>query len=477
MQAKFFDGRLAAVSHARTQAALHLIDDLGDGAAVRDPSFNALGHELLGPLLEVAVAGARRHRRERTHAAVHLEAAALIEFDLTRALLRACEHGADHDGAAACRKGLDDVARILDAAVRDDALAELVGFLRAVHDGGELRHADARDDTRGADGAGADAHFDDVCARFDEGARCACRCDVARNDGHVGEGALDLGDLFDDALAVAVRRIDGDDIHLLFDEGGDALHRIGGSADRRADEKTAVLISCRVGVLDALFDVLDRDEALQVPVFIDDGKLFDAVTAQNLLRIGKRGADGRRDEVFLRHHVFDGLIVVGLKAEIAVGEDADELAVAGDGHAADAVALHEGDRVAHEILRFEEEGIGDDAVFGALDLVHLLGLFLDAHVLMDDAEPPFARHGDGKAALRDGVHCRGDDGKIERKPLAQRGAEVYIVRQDVGRLRDEQNVVKCKSFFDHFTHLLLPPKDRWFPDRSKILPYIASYRK
>ena len=194
------------------------------------------------------------------------------------------------------------------------------------------------------------------------------------------------------------------------------------------------------------------------------------MTAQDFLRVGKRGADGRRDEVFLRHHVFDGLIVIGLEAEIAVGEDADELPVARDGHAADAVTLHERDGVAHQILRFEEEGIGDDAVFGTLDLIDLLGLFLDGHILVDDAEAPFARHGNGEPALRHGIHCRGDDGKIKRKPFAQRGAQVYLVRQDVGRLRDEQNVVECKSFFDHFTHLLLPPKVRWFVNRARILP-------
>ena len=94
------------------------------------------------------------------------------------------------------------------------------------------------------------------------------------------------------ALLVAVRRVDDDDVDLGGDERGDALHRVGRPADGSAREQAAVFIARGVGVLDALFDVLDGDQALEVALFVDDGQLFDAVLAQNFLRLFERGADG-----------------------------------------------------------------------------------------------------------------------------------------------------------------------------------------
>ena len=95
----------AAVAHAGAQAADELVNHRRDAALVRDAALDPLGHELLGRLrvrieielvLEVAVAAAAAHRAERSHAAVFLEAAALVENHLARALVGAGEQAADH---------------------------------------------------------------------------------------------------------------------------------------------------------------------------------------------------------------------------------------------------------------------------------------------------------------------------------------------------------------------------------------------
>ena len=57
--------------------------------------------------------------------------------------------------------------------------AKLGGFLRAIRHRCDLRHADAADHARGADGAGADAHLDTVGARLDEGAGALSRGHIA----------------------------------------------------------------------------------------------------------------------------------------------------------------------------------------------------------------------------------------------------------------------------------------------------------
>ena len=61
------------------------------GALVGHLALDALGHQLVGRglLLEVAVGRAARHRAERAHAAVGLEAAALVEDHLARRLVGA----------------------------------------------------------------------------------------------------------------------------------------------------------------------------------------------------------------------------------------------------------------------------------------------------------------------------------------------------------------------------------------------------
>ena len=155
---------------------------------------------------------------------------------------------------------------------------------------------------------------------------------------------------------------------------------------------------------------------------------------------------------FLRHHVVDGLIVVGFEAEVAVGEDADELAVFGDGHAADLVALHERDRLAHAVVGREEERVGDDAVLAALDLVDLARLFLDGHVLMNDADAAFAGDRDGEFALRDGIHRRTHQRDIQADVVRQLCCEVHLGRQHVRCAGDQQYVVKRQPFLHDLVH-------------------------
>src|SRR5690349_2374061 len=84
----------AAVTHAGAQAADQLMDHRRDAALVRDASFDPLRHQLVAAagrleielVLEVAVAAAAAHRADRSHAAVLLEAASLVENHLARAL-------------------------------------------------------------------------------------------------------------------------------------------------------------------------------------------------------------------------------------------------------------------------------------------------------------------------------------------------------------------------------------------------------
>ena len=114
----------------------------------------------------------------------------------------------------------------------------------------------------------------------------------------------------------------------LGDELGGALEEVSGGADGSGYAQAALLVLAGVGVLELLLDVLDGDEAFELVVVVDDEELFDAVLVEDLFGLLERGADGDGDEVVLGHHVVDGDVGAGDEAEVAVGEDADELLVA-----------------------------------------------------------------------------------------------------------------------------------------------------
>ncbi len=386
--------------------------------------------------------------RRATHAAIGLEAAALVEDGLAGRLVDAGEEGADHDDVGAGGDGLGEVAGVLDAAVGDDGDAVLGGGAGGLGDGGDLRHAGAGDHACGADGAGADADLDGVGAGVDEGLGAVVGGDVAGEESYVGEALLDFADGFEDAGGVAVGGVDGEGVDAHVDEGGGALEEVAGGADGSGYAEAALLVLGGVGVLELLLDVFDGDEALELVVVVDDEELFDAVLVEDLFGLLERGADGDGDEVVLGHHVADGDVGAGDEAEVAVGEDADEAALAGDGDAGDLEAAHELERVGDGLLGRDGDRVDDHAGLGALDLVDLAGLLLDGEVAMDYAHASLLGHGDGEARLGDGVHGGGHQRGVERDALGELGLGADLGGDYVGVGRDEQYIVEGEGFGD-----------------------------
>jgi hypothetical protein len=179
-------------------------------------AFDAFRHELVAlgdVLLEVAVGGAARHRAGRAHAAIGLVGAALVEEHLAGRLSGAGQHGADHDGRRTGREGLRQVAGEFDAAIGDRRHAAAWAADLAASMGGQLRHADARDDPRGADRTRADADFDRIRARVDQrlrGRRRWRRC--RRSPGRQLDSRFTRRRPDPHALGVAVRGVDDDDV-------------------------------------------------------------------------------------------------------------------------------------------------------------------------------------------------------------------------------------------------------------------------
>ena len=113
------------------------------------------------------------------------------------------------------------------------------GDARAVVDGRHLRHARAGDDARGADRAGADAHFDRIRAGLDQRQRAFRGDHVAGDDRQVGPGGFDAPNGAQHAGGMTVGGIDHDHVQPASHEQFQARFQICAHAHRRAAQQAA----------------------------------------------------------------------------------------------------------------------------------------------------------------------------------------------------------------------------------------------
>ena len=269
---------------------------------------------------------------------------------------------------------------------------------------------------------------------------------VAGEEVDAGKGFFHLGDGFEDARGVAVGRVDGEGVDTGFDEGCGALEIVAGGTDGSGDAEAALGVFCGVGVLQLLLDVFNGDEAFELILIVDDEKLLHAVLVEDVFGLFKRGADGDGDEVLLGHHGVDGEIGAGDEAEVAVGEDADELLLLGDRDAGDLEAAHDFEGGGDGLVGGDGDGVNDHAAFGTLYLVDLARLLIDGEIAVNDAEASLLRHGDGEARLGDGVHGGRHERRIESDVLRQLRGGADLGGNDVGIGRDEEDIVEGQCF-------------------------------
>ena len=167
---------------------------------------------------------------------------------------------------------------------------------------------------------------------------------------------------------------------------------------------------------------------------------------QDQLGLFERGADGHGDQVLLGHHVADGNVGAGLKAQVAVGEDADQPLALRDRHAGDLVAAHHLERVGDHLVGADGHRIDDHAALRALHLVDFAGLVGDGQIAMHDADAALLRHGDGHARLGHGVHGRGEQRGVERDVAGQLGLRADLHGHHLAVGGHQQHVVEGKGF-------------------------------
>ena len=124
-----------------------------------------------------------------------------------------------------------------------------------------------------------------------------------------------------------VRGVDDDDVDPGRDQCLDALLVVVRNADRRTRAQAPMLVLAREGVLGRFQDVLDGDEPAELHCLVDDQHALETMPVHQLLGELEVRAFRHRDELVpLGHDVGNGLVEVRLEPEVAVGDDAHDLA-------------------------------------------------------------------------------------------------------------------------------------------------------
>ena len=305
---------------------------------------------------------------------------------------------------------------------------------RAVVDRRDLRDADAGDDARRADRAGADADLDRVGARVDERLGRLRRRDVAGDDRDV-ERALSSRDRVERRRASGRARCRRRARPPPRSTSASARSSPSGPAPTAAaDPQPALIVLRRDAGTGCFFGMsLTVMSPLRQPSASTHRELLDLVAVQDRARLLERRADGDGDEALARHQLGDRPRRVVLEAEVAVREDADEASVlVGDRHAGDVVGLHQRERVGDAVA--PAGSVTGSTIIPASERLTLstsAACSCDGEVAVDDADAALARERDRHARLGDRVHRRRDE-----RDLRARSARVRRVRVETSSGQD-----------------------------------------
>ena len=98
------------------------------------------------------------------------------------------------------------------------------------------------------------------------------------------------------------------------------------------------------------------------------------------------------------------------------------------------------------------ERIHNDTIFLSLDHIHFMGLLFYGHILMDDAKTTFSSHGNGHGGFCHRIHAGADEWNVQSQCARQLCLHLYILWQHLRLVWYQQNVIKCVSSFQNFSH-------------------------
>ena len=453
----------AQVAHPGLYAANQLRQHLVHRAADFLQRLHPFGGDFASRIGRVTIArgGPGLHCREAAHATVLLVELATNLHDFAGRLRAAGEDTAANDRLGQ-RERLNDVPRLVDAAVRQKRDAPFLRSPRGNIQCRKLGNAHARHDARRANRARALADLHRIRAALGEEIHPCGAGHVAGNDRQLGKGVAQHSHRVAHAAAMAVGRRDRHRIQPALHQPADVREnplaiqlseRVPCRRHRRpADQpvmRVARRLELRFPLLRDPFHVAHRDQPLQPVLIVHHQQLVNArMRREELVRLGdgiaaqflfiqRMDLAARRERL---GHLACGVALLDHMAR----QQAHQLAL----------AVHHGKRAERKsLLRNQLQHLLDqllgghfdrlldqsvDVVLHAADFGKLLPI---GHVVMDQPQSAVERHRDCHPRLGHRVHIRRDDRDVQVQSLRQDRVELRVPGQDLGVERRERDVV------------------------------------
>ena len=247
---------------------------------------------------------------------------------------------------------------------------------------------------------------------------------------------------------MAMRGIDDQHVHAGVEQGFGPFQPGLADARRRSDPQPAPLVLAGVRMAFGLVDILDRDQAGADAVLVHHEQLLDPVLVQQALGFGPVDRFGHGDQVLAGHQLAHRLLRIVGEADVAVGDDARQPAVAALDHrnARDFVAVHQMQHVGKRLVRGDRDRVHHHARFVFLDLADFAGLLGRIHILVQHADTARLGHGNGELVLGDRIHCRRDQRNPQPDRPGEPGSGPGFRGQNVRPAGLQQDVVERQGF-------------------------------
>ncbi len=116
--------------------------------------------------------------------------------------------------------------------------------------------------------------------------------------------------------------------------------------------------------------------------------------------------------LFGRHDAGYAGIQISFKTHVATGDYAHQIAVMQHGNTGNIVLASQRDQVADSGSGIDSDRIFHHTGFEFLHRAHFSRLSFNGHVLVDNTNATFLRHGNRQAGFSHGIHGGGDEGNI-----------------------------------------------------------------
>ena len=207
------------------------------------------------------------------------------------------------------------------------------------------------------------------------------------------------------ALGMTVCGIHDEHVYTRLGQRFGALVAALTHADGRTYTQTSEVILAGVGVFRCLDDIFDGDQSAQFEIGIHHQHSLQPVLVQQRHCFFTAGTFLHcYQTLFRRHDVSDGLVQVGFKTQVPVGDDADHSGAFHYRQTRDLVLMGEVEHFPHCHARRNGDRVFHHAAFEALDLGDMGCLRFCRHILVDDADAALLGKGNGKPRLGNRIH-------------------------------------------------------------------------